>query len=479
MIAQRHAVLLAIGITALVLENCAHEISAPEPSVDDVDYDGISQIVYSQHIKPIFDQKCMFSGCHNAVDRPEGLQLTSWDELIKGSHSGAVIISGSSEHSPLVEHLRGEFKPRMPLDRDPLPDKMIDFIARWVDEGAKNDAGQRPYEGIKEKAYVTNQGDDLVSVISTEHNLVTRLIPVGDSPTLDVPHNIWVDKQEKFWYVSLIAAGEVWKFDVATDTFQGKVKAGTSPANVVASPDGTRIFVTDWDVFSDGRKVRVIDATTFTVIKEVTVGLAPHGINFSHDGQYFYVGNYLSDSISILRASDYEEIERVLLAPDVNPVRSSLYQPLQVVLTPDDRFAYVSCFNSNEVRVIDTASKSVVAAIPVGRRPFLLAVTPDGQFVYVANQGSNDVSVIRVADQQVLTTIAHLFFANPHGVAFTADGRSAYITNENLDGSFPGHHPTEEGGNPGNVQVIDTQTLQVVKTIEVEVDPTGIVVLPR
>ncbi|MGH7454469.1 MAG: YncE family protein, partial [bacterium] len=88
-------------------------------------------------------------------------------------------------------------------------------------------------------------------------------------------------------------------------------------------------------------------------------------------------------------------------------------------------------------------------------------------------------SVIRVSDQQVTTTIKHLYFANPHGVAFTADGRFAYITNENLDGSFPSHHPTEKGGNPGNVQVIDTQTLQVVKTIEVEVDPTGIVVLPR
>ncbi|MGH7457244.1 MAG: c-type cytochrome domain-containing protein, partial [bacterium] len=169
MIARHYPILVFMGITLFLL-NCAHEISAPEPSVDDVDYDGISAIVYSQHIQPIFNQKCMFSGCHNSVDRAAGLQLTAWEELIKGSESGEDIISGSSEHSPLVEHLRGEFTPRMPLERDPLPDKMIDFIARWIDEGAKNDAGQRPYEEITKKAYVTNQGDDLVSVISTEHN---------------------------------------------------------------------------------------------------------------------------------------------------------------------------------------------------------------------------------------------------------------------------------------------------------------------
>lgn len=470
--------LFALGLIAWI--SCSHQVTPLEPSVDDIDYANISTIIYSQHIQPIFTQKCMSSSCHNSIDRASGLQLNSWEDVIKGSSNGEVLISGSAKHSHLIEHIKGLSKPRMPLGRDPLSEGMIDFIARWIDEGAKNDNGQRPYEGITKKAYVTNQGDDLVSIISTEHNVVTRLVPVGDSPTLDVPHNLWVDRQNKYWYVSLIAAGEVWKFDVATDTFLGKVKAGKSPANIVASPDGTRILATDWDVFNDGRKVRVIDATSLTLIKELEVGIAPHGISFSHDGQLIYVTNYLSDSVSILRASDYEhEGDPVLLAPDINPIKSSRLQPLQVVLTPDDRFAYVSCFNSNDVRVIDTASQTVLDSVKVGRRPFLLEVTPDGQFVYVANQGSNDVTVIRVSDNQVVTTIKNSSFANPHGVAFTADGRYAYITNENLDGSFPAHHPTEGGGNIGNVQVIDTQTHQVVKTIEVEVDPTGIAVLPR
>jgi YVTN family beta-propeller protein len=464
---------------ALLCWSCAHEISAPEPGIESIDYDSIADIAYSQHVQPIFNQKCMTSSCHNSVDRASGLELGSWESLIRGSQHGEVIISGSAKHSHLVEHISGKTSPRMPLGRDPLPEKAIRFLSRWIDEGAKNDAGLRPYEGIQKKAYVTNQGDDLVSVVSTEHNFVIRLVTVGDAPTLDVPHNIWVDDQNQYWYVSLIAAGEVWKFDVATDTFQGKVRAGSSPANIVATPDGTQILATDWDVFNDGRAVRVIDAANMQVTRQLTVGLAPHGINFSHDGQFIYVTNYLSDSISILRASDFEEVERVLLAPDVNPVRSSIYQPLQVVLTPDDKFAYVSCYNSNEVRVIDTALKAVVAAIPVGRRPFLLEVTPDGEYVYVANQISSNVTVIRVADNQVVKTIEHDSFANPHGVAFTPDGRYAYITNENLDGSFPQHHPTEGGGNIGNVQVIDTQTFEVVKTIEVEVDPTGVVILPK
>lgn len=455
----------------LVTTGCSHDI---------IDYASVEQISYSQHLQPIFKKNCLSSGCHNSQNPANGLDLTSWESLIRGSDYGAVIISGHAEHSHLVEHLEGEAEPRMPLNRNPLPEEQIAFIARWVEEGARNDAGQRPYENLTKKVYVSNQGDDLISVISTEHNIVTRLLEVGDSPALDVPHNLFIDPQQRFLYTSLIGSGEIWKFDTMTDTFVGKAPAGNASANVVVSPDGSKAYVTNWDITNpNGRAVQVIATATLTKLQQINVGLAPHGISFSHDGKLIYVTNYFSDSISILNAADNTEIARVLLAPEVNPVRSSKYQPLQVALTPDDKFAYVTCYASEEVRVIDTAAKNVVATIRVGKSPFLLEVTPNGQLVYVANQQSNNISVIRVADNRVIATIESPALANPHGIAFTRDGRYAYVTNENLSGNYNPHHPTEHGGNPGNVLVIDTATNQVVKIIEVEVDPTGIAVLER
>lgn len=466
-----HFFSLLFSFSFLMATGCSHDI---------IDYASVEQISYSQHIQPIFKQNCLSSGCHNSQNPANGLDLTSWESLIRGSDYGAVIISGHAEHSHLVEHLEGEAEPRMPLNRNPLPEEQIEFIARWVEEGARNDAGQRPYENITKKVYVSNQGDDLISVISTEHNIVTRLLEVGDSPALDVPHNLFIDPQKRFLYTSLIGSGEIWKFDIISDTFVGKASAGNASANVVVSPDGSKAYVTNWDITNpNGRAVQVIDTATLTKLQQINVGLAPHGISFSHDGKLIYVTNYFSDSVSMLNAADNTEIVRILLAPDVNPVRSSKYQPLQVALTPDDKFVYVTCYASEEVRVIDTAAKNVVATVRVGKSPFLLEVTPDGQFVYVANQQSNNMSVIRVADNQVIATIESPALANPHGIAFTRDGRYAYVTNENLSGNYNPHHPTEHGGNPGNVLVIDTATNQVVKIIEVEVDPTGVAVVER
>ena len=54
-------------------------------------------------------------------------------------------------------------------------------------------------------------------------------------------------------------------------------------------------------------------------------------------------------------------------------------------MTPDGAFVYVAGFNSNTVSVIDTATNTVTATVPVGGRPSGVAVTPDGAFVYVAN----------------------------------------------------------------------------------------------
>ncbi|MGH7455153.1 MAG: beta-propeller fold lactonase family protein, partial [bacterium] len=388
--------LLAISSFCLfAFWGCSHNV---------IDYGSVDNIVYSQHVQPLFKKNCLSSGCHNSADRANGLDLSSWDSLIRGSDFGAVVISENAEHSHLVEHLEGDAQPRMPLNRKPLPREQIEFIARWVDEGARNDAGQRPYENITKKVYVSNQGADLITVISTEHNLVTRLLSVGNvEGLLDVPHNLAIDRQHRFLYASLITTGEVWKFDTLTDSFVGKAQAGNSPANVVVSPDGTKAYVTNWDITNpNGRVVQVIDTATLTAIKQINVGLAPHGISFSHDGKLIYVTNYFSDSISILRASDDQEVARVLLAPDVNPAGSSKkYQPLQVALTPDDRFAYVSCYIAGEVRVIDTSTQSVIAAIQVGQSPFLLEGTPNGEHIFVANQQSNDVSVIRIADNQI------------------------------------------------------------------------------
>ena len=86
--------------------------------------------------------------------------------------------------------------------------------------------------------------------------------------------------------------------------------------------------------------------------------------------------------------------------------------------------AYITNGFSNTVSVIDTATNTVTATIPVGRFPFGVAVTPDGSKVYVPNIGDNTVSVISMVTGSPIPALP-----GPFSAAVTADGSKVYVTN--------------------------------------------------
>ena len=55
--------------------------------------------------------------------------------------------------------------------------------------------------------------------------------------------------------------------------------------------------------------------------------------------------------------------------------------------------------------MIDTATQSVVASIPVGQRTWGIGLARDGRKLYAANGLSNDVSVIDTRSCQVVATV--------------------------------------------------------------------------
>ena len=68
--------------------------------------------------------------------------------------------------------------------------------------------------------------------------------------------------------------------------------------------------------------------------------------------------------------------------------------------------------------MIDTATNTVIATIPVGETPILVAFTLGGTRAYVTNFGSNTVSVINTATNTVEATLgvgdapSHVAIAN-------------------------------------------------------------------
>ncbi|MEX0801743.1 MAG: hypothetical protein WD688_00210, partial [Candidatus Binatia bacterium] len=92
-------------------------------------------------------------------------------------------------------------------------------------------------------------------------------------------------------------------------------------------------------------------------------------------------------------------------------------------------FAYIANSRTDTVSVIDTATNTVIATVPVGLEPWGVAVHPNGSRVYVTNGGSGEVSVIDTATNTVIATLPGIFPSRilPRGVAVHPDGSRVYV----------------------------------------------------
>lgn len=123
--------------------------------------------------------------------------------------------------------------------------------------------------------------------------------------------------------------------------------------------------------------------------------------------------------------------------------------------------AYVANSSGNSVSIIDVATNTVTATIPVGRTPYGIVFSPDGRKAYVSNAGSASISVIDTATNSVTDTISVGGGAQPAYLAITPDGNNLYV---------PSH--------TGDVRVVNIATRSVTATIPMPTPYPAMVVIP-
>jgi hypothetical protein len=116
---------LAAGAAVLGLAGCSGE----------------GTVSYARDVEPILQANCL--SCHKeggAGFEASGFSMASYDELMKGTQYGAMIVAGDSEGSNLVVLMEGRADPSISMPHgsmEPVSKADIDTIRRWIDQGAK------------------------------------------------------------------------------------------------------------------------------------------------------------------------------------------------------------------------------------------------------------------------------------------------------------------------------------------------------
>jgi YVTN family beta-propeller protein len=167
--------------------------------------------------------------------------------------------------------------------------------------------------------FVTDTVDSTVWVINIETNTVVSTLVAGAQP-----NDVAVAYADGPWftriYIPLAAENKVIVFDETGENanpvayeltrVQGQlqntlIEVGDAPAAASASPNGTRIYVTN----ADGNTISVIDASPTSasynqVIATTAVGEGPAGVAVSPDNTRVYVTNGVSNTVSVINAVD-------------------------------------------------------------------------------------------------------------------------------------------------------------------------------
>jgi YVTN family beta-propeller protein len=185
-------------------------------------------------------------------------------------------------------------------------------------------------------------------------------------------------------------------------------------------PSGTAVLTNYGTRENPGSSLTLVDLHEGKVTRTIDLGKfrRPHGIQFLEDGKRVAVTAEGNKSLLVVDVSTGE-------IKNVFPTREEISH--MVVLSPDEKKAYVSNIGSGSVSVIDLKGEERLKTLKLGEGSEGLDVSPDGRELWVANREQDTVAIIDAETLEIVETVDCASF--PIRLKFTPDGRHVLISN--------------------------------------------------
>lgn len=479
------------------LSTCTYDKETPPLTIDGG--------CYPDNIAHIFVTKCAVSGCHNtqSKDGAGGFDLSSWNHLFEGGRNGSSVIPFRPDQSFLLSFINTysdigipALTPTMPVGGQPLSRDEVIMVRDWIRNGAPDCNGNVKFADVpnRKKFYVCNQGCDVVTVFDSHTKLPMRVIDVGINPLqIESPHQVVVSPDGNYWYVIFRAGQVLQKFRTSDDSYVGQVILGVGQwTSMTISTDSHYGFAVNYSQAPDG-SVAFVDLQSMTLFSTYTGLRYPHGSAVSSDLKTLYItaqlGNYIY-KFDITDLTNPQE-DDIILEHGLQTLNHSLqtvnskFDPHQVAISPDGTKYYVTCQRSNEVRVMNVATDTLMAVVPTGVDPQELDFSETYPYLFVSCMDDSVsfpgwIGSVTAINYHTNTFIKSIFTNGfqPHGLNVDDQFGVVYVANRNVSATGPApHHTSVCGGRNGNVTIIDmtnpdpTQMEILDYKVEVSVDP--------
>ncbi len=197
---------------------------------------------------------------------------------------------------------------------------------------------------------------------------------------------------------------------------------------LVFAPDGRHAWASD----GPGGAIHAFRITGRTLTETQHIKLTgnrgnehawPAGIAVGDDGNRLYVAGNLDDTLRVVDPASRSVLATVAVG----------HLPYGVALNAAGTRAFVTDWGASSVSVIDTSTDTVVRTVAVGMHPCSIIANPVGNELYVANGDSDSVTVLDGTTGSVRRTIDLKPYAGapvgaqPDGLTVSPDGTTLYV----------------------------------------------------
>jgi YVTN family beta-propeller protein len=188
----------------------------------------------------------------------------------------------------------------------------------------------------------------------------------------------------------------------------------------------------------------------------------PHAMAFVPTGAYAFTASLAENQII--------SVDTETQAAEFTAVEGPTHTFVQFAISPDGATLVATTQLTAKVMVFDISeppAMTLTDVIDVNAAPWHPVYSLDGRFVYVPNKDANTVTVVDMGAREVAAVIEGDGLAQPHGAAVSADGRYVFVSNNNLKEEYTPRRNLGDNSRTGTVAVINTETHEIEKVIEV------------
>lgn len=191
--------------------------------------------------------------------------------------------------------------------------------------------------------------------------------------------------------------------------FKGAVRSGSTfrPSFSAAIPVTPLITLTGYVTNYGANTITVFDKRAGSVRKVIETGVGPKGIALDQKKLTAYVAISGEDAVDVIDLLSNEIVNRIRL--------TNGDRPGDIALTPDGNTLLTVNTGSNTVSFVDPVSRLEIARLDLvnnrslqtqtAKMPVSLLLDPSGKKAYLFNYLSNNITVIDIATRGIFTTI--------------------------------------------------------------------------